>query len=614
MVKIKNSVNEIKKMGTFLLKAIRLLWDSSKISFIVTLIITIINGVIIPLNLVISKYLIDSVVAALANANNHKYYNVVFLWLGIEFAITVFSQLIQRVNTYYSVIQVRTLNNHICKLIVKKSNELDLSFFENNDFYNKIEKANDQAAYSAMAIINALMEVIKNFTILVGSIAIVIQLSPFMLLLCLLTSIPMFILNLKISEFKYSVYSKRIEKTRFAQHLQKLMLHYNSVKEIKLSRLGKYFENLILSIYKENLDKDKSVEKKRFGRLSLADCLSVIITYCYKFYIVILTISKGLTIGSMNMYVTAITNVDNSIKSTLNNMAELYSNNLYIENLFYVLDLKPIIVAKEVPKILKNSITDCIEFRNVSFKYPESNKYVLKNVSFKIKANQNCALVGLNGCGKTTLIKLLARLYEPTEGGIFIDGININEFSLELLYKCINVVFQDFMKYPFTVKENIGFGNIENLGDMDRIELSAKKANAYEFIQSLKNKFDTKLEKLWSNGVELSLGQWQKLAISRAFMSNSSILILDEPTASVDAETEYELFKNFKELVGNRTSILISHRFSTVRMADLIIVLNEGTVIEKGTHNSLMLKEGLYSKLYNMQAEGYLDNSVDVVS
>lgn len=315
----------------------------------------------------------------------------------------------------------------------------------------------------------------------------------------------------------------------------------------------------------------------------------------------------------MNMYVTAVTNVDNSIKSTLNNMAQLYSNNLYIENLFYVLDLKPIILDKKEPKILKNGITNCIEFKNVSFKYPGTNKYVLKNVNFKLKVNQNCALVGLNGCGKTTVIKLLTRLYEPTEGGIFIDGININEFSLDSLYKCINVVFQDFMKYPFTVKENIGFGDIENLDDMDRIELSAKKANAYKFIQSLENKFDTRLEKLWSNGVELSLGQWQKLAISRAFMSNSSILILDEPTASVDAETEYELFKNFKELVGNQTSILISHRFSTVRMADLIIVLNEGAVIEKGTHKSLMLKKGLYSRLYNMQAEGYLDNSIDVI-
>ncbi|PJI07699.1 MULTISPECIES: ABC transporter ATP-binding protein [Clostridium] len=614
MVKIKKYINKTKKVVIFILKTIKLLWDSSKISLIITLLVAIINGVTSPLNLIISKYLIDSVVTVLGNPNNHKYYNVVFLWLGVEFAVAIFSQLVQRVNTYYSTIQVKIVNNHIVKLLLKKSNELDLSFFENSEFYNKIEKANNQSAYSAMAIINELMEVVKSFTTLVGSIAIVIQLSPIMLILCIVTSVPIFFLNVKISRFRYNVYSSRIEKTRFAQNLQKLMLHYNSVKEIKLSRLNKYFEKLILSIYKGNIDKDKSVEKQRLGYLGVADCLSVLISYGYKIYIIITTITRRLTIGSMNMYMSAVTSVDNSIKSTLDNVAELYSNNLYVENLFYVLDLKPIIVEKKEAKTFKNNIEDGIEFKNVSFKYPGTDKYVLKNVNFKIKANQNCALVGLNGCGKTTVIKLLSRLYEPTEGEICIDGINIKEFSLQSLYKCINVVFQDFMKYPFTVKENIGFGNIDELNNMEKIECAAKKSNAYNFIQLLKNKFDTKLEKLWSNGVELSLGQWQKLAISRAFMSDSALLILDEPTASVDAETEYELFKNFKELIGDRTSILISHRFSTVKMADLIIVLNEGTVVEQGTHNSLMLKNGLYSKLYNMQAKGYLDNSVDIVS
>ena len=204
-----------------------------------------------------------------------------------------------------------------------------------------------------MAISNSLMKVIKNFTIVLRSVAIVIQLNRFMLLLCLLTSIPMFILNLKISEFKYSVYSKRIEKSRFAQYLKNLMLNYNSVKEIKLSRLGKYFENLIFSVYKDNFDKDKYVEKNRLVRLSIVDCLSVLITYCYKLYVIIKTITKGLGIGSMNMYMPAITSLDDSIKNVLNNMSELYSNNLYIENLFYVLELKPIIVEKRNPKILR---------------------------------------------------------------------------------------------------------------------------------------------------------------------------------------------------------------------------------------------------------------------
>lgn len=594
--------NRVKEMRLFMLKTVKLLWKSSRISLIITLIINIFNGIINPLNLIISKYLIDSVIDTLSNKEN---YRCVIFWIIIEFASVILSKIIQRINAYYSIIQVKILNKYIADLIIKKSNELDLSFFENSEFYNKIEKVNKQSAFSAMAIMNSLMQIIKSFTTLIGSIVIVIQLSPIMFILCFVTSIPMFLINIKISDYKYNVFNEIIEKTRFAEHLQNLILNYNNIKEIKLYRLGKWFYNLILSIYEENLNKEKSVEKKRLFNLSLVDCFGEIISYLYKFYIIITTITNGLTIGSMNMYINSITNVDSSIKTVLDNISELYSSNLYIEDLFYVLELKPVIIEKENPKEFNKNTKNCIEFRNVSFKYPGTDKFVLKNVSFKINENQNCALVGLNGCGKTTITKLLVRLYEPTEGEILIGGININEFSLESIYKYINVVFQDFMKYPFTVRENIGFGNIEKIDDINAIEESAKKANAYDFIQELTDKFNTKLGKLWSDGKELSLGQWQKLAISRAFMGDTSILVLDEPTASVDAETEYEIFKSFKDLVGNKTSLLISHRFSTVRDSDKIILLNDGKVEEIGTHEELMNNNGLYFKLFNMQAEGY---------
>jgi ATP-binding cassette subfamily B protein/ATP-binding cassette subfamily C protein len=611
MLEIKSKINNIKRINGFILKTIKIIWNSSRLSFIATLLITFINGVILPINMIISKYLIDSVISTLSNKNMPKYRNEVFMWLFIEFSVTILSYLINRINTYFSDIQIKALNNHIAQLLIRKANELDLSYFENNDFYNKIEKANNQSAYSTMAIVNSLNEIVKNFSTLIGSIVIVIQLNPLMLMLCMLTSIPMFFINIKFSKMKYDIYSNRIEKTRFAEYLQKIMLNYNSIKEIKLNRLGLYFEKLILSTYRKNLDKDKAVGKKQLMSLSVTDLLSTIISYIYKFYVIFVTLSRGLTIGSMNMYISALTNVDSSIKNTLSNVSELYSNNLYIENLFYILDLQPIINDSPNPVLFKSIINDCIEFKNISFKYPKSNKYVLKNISFKIKANQTCAVVGLNGCGKTTLIKLLTRLYDPTEGEILIDGVNIKDYSLDSLYKYVNVVFQDFMKYPFTVRENIGFGDIENVNNINSIEAAARKSNAYDFIQNLDKKFDTKLEKLWSNGVELSLGQWQKLAISRAFMSDSAILILDEPTASVDAQSEYEIFNNFKELVGNRTSILISHRFSTVKMADLIIVLEDGKLVENGTHHSLILKKGLYYKLYTMQAEAYLDDTAE---
>lgn len=575
-----------KKLGSFLssskniIKTVKLLWKSSSLSFIATLIITVLNGIIVPINMVISKYLIDSVVNALKNKSPIDSLNKVLFWLVVEFGVIAFSYVIGRVNTYFSTIQSKCLNNSISELLIKKANELDLSYFENDEFYNKIEKANSQAVGTTIQIVNGLTQIVKNFTTLVGAIVIVFQLSPIILLLCIMTSIPMFIINIKIYKQKYNIYSKRIEKTRLAHYLQMVMMDYIPVKEIKLNRIGDWLEKIILSIYKDNLNQDKKIEKKQLLIMSIVDIFNTIISYGYKIYVIFITLTQRLSIGSMNMYISALTNLEDSVKNTLDNFALLYSNNLYIENLFYVLDLKPLILNNNSgKKEFINEIRDSIEFRNVSFKYPNSKKYALKNVSFKIEANQNCAIVGLNGCGKTTLIKLLTRLYDPTEGEIYIDNINIKEFNIESLYKGIGIVFQDFMKYPFDVKKNIGFGNIDNLDNFELIKTAAKKANAYTFIQGLSNKFDTKLQKMWSNGVDLSLGQWQKLAISRAFMSNACLLILDEPTASIDAKSEYELFKDFKELMGEGTSILISHRFSTVKMADKIIVLKDGTIL-----------------------------------
>ncbi|URZ17654.1 ABC transporter ATP-binding protein [Clostridium felsineum] len=610
-----------KKLGGFfsssknIIKTIKLLWESSKLSFIATLIITVLNGIIVPINMVISKYLIDSVVNALKNKNPIDSLSKVLFWLIVEFGVITFSYIISRINTYFSTIQSKCLNNSISELLIKKANELDLSYFENDEFYNKIEKANSQAVGTTIQIVNALTQIVKNFTTLVGAIVIVFQLSPIILLLCIMTSIPMFIINVKIYKQKYNIYSKRIEKTRLARYLQMVMMDYVPVKEIKLNRIGNWLEKIILSIYKENLNQDKKIEKKQLLIMSIVDIFNTIISYGYKVYVIFITLTQRLSIGSMNMYISALTNLEDSVKNTLENFASLYSNNLYIENLFYVLDLKPLILKNNSgKKEFKNDIRDSIEFRNVSFKYPNSKNYALKNVSFKIEANENCAIVGLNGCGKTTLIKLLTRLYDPTEGEIYIDDINIKEFNIESLYKGIGIVFQDFMKYPFDVKKNIGFGNIDNLDNFELIKTAAKKANAYTFIQGLSNKFDTKLQKMWSNGVDLSLGQWQKLAISRAFMSNACLLILDEPTASIDAKSEYELFKDFKKLMGKGTSILISHRFSTVKMSDKIIVLKDGEIIEQGNHDSLIKNDGLYAELYNMQADAYLvdeDKNID---
>ncbi|WP_376778048.1 ABC transporter ATP-binding protein [Inconstantimicrobium mannanitabidum] len=600
-------VNKVTEIAIKICRALKIVWKSSPFICIFSLINTILNGVMVSVTTIISKYFLDSITIVLTNSNTYEAKKHAFFWLILEFTVVIFSYILNRLNSYFADIQSKSLNIYISDILMKKTNELDLSYFENSEFYNKIEKASAESISSILSVTNSLMQFIQSIATLIGTAAIVLTLNPLILILCVLTTIPMFFVNIKISQMKYDVYNKRIEEVRFAHHLKFIATNCNSIKELRLNRLEGYFRSIIISILRKHLNQDKDVGKKQFIRLAIVDILSTIISYCYKFYVVILTIAKGLTIGSMNMYIQSLTSVENSIRSTLDNMASLYSNNLYMDNFFDVVDLKAQIADTDNSIELDNKGFASIEFKNVSFKYPSSKTYILKNINLTIKNNQTCAIVGLNGSGKTTLTKLLTRLYDPTEGEIYINGIDIKKYTLDSLYKNISVIFQDFMKYPFSIKDNIGFGNLDKINDIDLIKKCATKSNSYEFIDKLENKFDTQLQKMWSNGIDLSLGQWQKLAISRAFMSDSSILILDEPTASLDAEAEYEIFNNFKELIGTSTSVLISHRFSTVKMADIIYVLENGQITESGTHPDLMLNNGLYSRLYKMQAEAFTD-------
>ena len=561
--------------------------------------------------MVISKYFIDSVIYALAN----KYPGAIkqiLVWLLLQFAFAVLSKILSQLSEYFSNIQQKLLNNYITDLILEKANQLDISYFEDAEFYDKIEKGNTEFADRAITTLQTIVQMLKNITSLTGAIAIVFMLNPFIIIVSLLTTIPMFYTNLNISQKKYDIFNERVHEVRFAWCLQRDFISYNFIKEIKLNRLGNYFKDIILSIYNKHLKQDKAIGKKQIKYLTIIDIINNIVSYAFKFYIVYLTLMRGLTIGSMTMYIAALGNVDQSIRGILGSLAYIYSNSLYTDNLFSVLNLKSKIQSDANLQTFDNTIINSIEFRNVSFMYPNTEKYILRNVNLEIKAGQTCAVVGLNGSGKTTLIKLLVRLYDPCEGAIFIDGKDIREYNVETLYKSINIVFQDFIKYPFTVGQNIGFGNIDKINDLELIKYAAAKAGATEFIDNLSERYDTKLGKMWDGGVDLSLGQWQKLAISRAFMSDASILVLDEPTASLDAQSEYELFKNFRELAKNTTCILISHRFSTVKMADLICVIENGSVVECGNHSSLIQYDGLYAKLFNMQAEAYLSESKEI--
>jgi ATP-binding cassette subfamily B protein len=388
-------------------------------------------------------------------------------------------------------------------------------------------------------------------------------------------------------------------------YLERLLTNSESAKEVKLFGLGepllRRYHDLFWKFYAEDtaLAKRRSAISVGFGVLT---SLSYYVAYAW---IVFRTIIGAITLGSMTLYLTVFRQSQGTFQGMLQNMNALYESALFMSNLYGFLGLEPQMKTSGVPLKVPRPIARGIEFRNVSFRYPGRSEWALRNVSVAIGPGEKLALVGANGAGKTTFIKLLTRLYDPTEGQILLDGVDLREYDIDDLRLRIGVIFQDFVRYMMTAGENIGFGQIEALDDRPRIERAAEKGGADEVIATLPQGYDTMLGAWFERGRELSGGQWQKIALGRAFMRDAEVLVLDEPTSALDAEREYEIFQRFRRLTEGRIAILISHRFSTVRMADRIAVLEDGALIELGTHRELLEKDGVYARLFNMQAEGY---------
>jgi ATP-binding cassette subfamily B protein len=387
-------------------------------------------------------------------------------------------------------------------------------------------------------------------------------------------------------------------------YLEHLLTVDHSAKEIKLFGLGepllKRYQEFFWKFYREdtNLARRRSVISVLWGLLASASY------YGAYAWIVWRTVSGTITIGDMTFYLTLFRQSQATFQGIFYNTGQLYESGLFLQNLFGFLSLAPQMISGKGRKVPR-PITRGIEFRDVSFRYPDREEWALKDVNLTVLPGEKIALVGANGAGKTTLIKLLTRLYDPTEGQILLDGVDLREYDLDDLRECIGVIFQDFVRYQVSARENIGFGQIAELANEPRILSASERGGADEVIERLPKGYDTVLGRWFEKGAELSGGQWQKIALGRAFMRDSEVLVLDEPTAALDAEREYEIFQRFRELTAGRIAFLISHRFSTVRMADRIVVIEGGQLTELGTHHELLELDGTYARLFNMQAEGY---------
>ena len=498
-------------------------------------------------------------------------------------------------------------------IILEKANTLDLAFFENPEFYDKLRNASDQSSYQPTTIVSQTFGLVQTAVTLISMLAVLFHLAWWLAIIALIAPIPSFIASSRYGWRGYQLMRRQSPERRLMMYFNQIMTTDRYNKEIKLFSLGDYFITQFKQLANKFYEEKKSILVRRYMAGFLWTSATAVVNAGIYLYVAFQAVTRPavVSLGGLTLYTQAALQTGQSFQSLLNGISSTYENNLYVNTLFEFLEYQPALVSPEQPRPLTPDAEQPgldIEFRNVSFTYPDKDpetEAALRNVSFTVKAGESVALVGSNGAGKTTLVKLLTRLYDPDEGEILIGGHNIKEYDLQDLRKYIGVIFQDYATYYLSARENIGVGRIAEVENEGLIAAAAQKSGADRVIERLPEGYESVLGRWFEKGVQLSGGEWQKVALARAFIRDASILILDEPTSSLDAQAEYEVFARFRVLTRGKTAIFISHRFSTVRLADHIIVLEYGRIIEHGTHNELIQLDGRYAELFNLQAEAY---------
>ncbi len=604
--RIRNQVREFWEALRNTPQAYRLVWAASRRAALGGMGLTLIAAVLPAAQAWVGKLIIDAIVNAtrqgMAPGAGLRY---VAPFLALEFALLLISSITGQVRSLTDRILQSQLTNHVNSLIIHQAIRLDLRFFEDPVFYDMLQNARRQADVSALNIVNSMLQMVQQAITLVSLIFLLVRFSPWLAVIVFVSAIPAFLSQSQYAERAFRAVSRRAPEARLLNYLETLLTGNDTVKEIKLFGLGlpllKRYQELFVRFYLEDL----AIARRRTMAGLGWGMLSNLAYYGSYAWIVLRTVAGRITLGDMTMFLGIFRQSQNSIRALLDGLNRLYESNLYLDNLVDYLKLQPLLAAPAGGLPAPEPVRQGIEFRHVSFCYPGSDVFVLRDINLQIRPGERIALVGLNGAGKTTLIKLLTRLYDPTEGQILLDGADLREYDLTSLHQRFGVIFQDFVRYQFTVRENIGFGQVDALDDLARIMDAADRGGAGAIIEKMPQGYDTMLGRRWEKGHELSGGQWQKIALARAFMRKAEVMVLDEPTSALDAKAEYEVFRRFGELMEGRIAVLISHRFSTVRMADRIVVLSAGKIIELGSHAELMQLDGAYARLFNLQAEGY---------
>jgi ATP-binding cassette subfamily B protein len=579
-----------------------MVWDTSPPLVTATTALRLIRA-LLPLSMLwVSKLILDGVVAWIKRGNGDPAH----LWklVALELGLAVLSDLLGRANALADSLLGDRFTNRISVRLIEHATKLDLASFEDPVFYDKLERARRQTT-GRVGLLAAVLNVGQDTLSLISLSASLIVFSPWLMVLLVAAVIPSFLGETHFTTLAYSVLYRWTPQRRLLDYIRLLGASNQSAKEIKIFGLGTHLAERYREVSERIYEDNKTVAVKRSSVGFLLNLVSTGGYYGAYAVVLIRTLAGAISVGMFGFLTGAFSRSRMYIEKILQSFTDISDQALYLKDLFEFFEMEPAI--RSVPGALPapRPIRSGFEFRNVGFAYPGSDRMVVENINFRLDAEEKIALIGENGAGKTTLVKLLARLYDPTQGQILLDGVDVREYDVEDLRKEIGVIFQDYMRYELLAKENIGFGKIEDLGDQARIEVAARKSMAYQVIGKLPNGYDQMIGRRFDGGVDLSGGEWQKFALARAYMRDAQLLILDEPTATLDARAEYEVFRRFAELTKGRMAVLISHRFSTVRMADRILVLQNGRIHEQGTHKHLVDLGGQYAELFELQAAGY---------
>jgi ATP-binding cassette, subfamily B, bacterial len=577
-------------------------WESGRSVVVLGVAARVVASLLPPALFWVSKLIIDAIFRILTT---HQKAGPKLWWLvAVEFALAIIAGFIGRLIDYLDALLAGKYTHHVSIRVMQHAAGLDLLSYEDPVFYDRLERARVQATdrlYMIQAIGRLIQQAVTTITLSVT----IMLFSPWLLLLLVVGVIPAFVGE---THFAFLGYAKNFRQTPVKRQLDYLRILGGSkeaAKELKLFGLREFLTDRFRTLSSQVYEEDVSLARRKAVAGSFLSAIGTAGYYTAYVYAVWKTVTGVFSFGTLTLLANAIREASSNLQQTFSTLSTIADQALFLTDLLAFFEMKPTITSKPGALPVPRPIVRGFEFRNVSFRYPGSTRLVLRGFNFHLRPSERVALIGENGEGKTTIVKLLTRLYDPEEGQILLDGIDLRDYDLENLYREIGVIFQDFMRYEMTARENIAVGQIEQVANLPLLQHSARKSLADDVVRKLPLGYEQMLGRRFSGGVDLSGGEWQKLALARAYLRDAQVLVLDEPTSALDARSEYEVFQRFAELTAGKMALFISHRFSTVRMADRIVVLENGQIAEEGDHDALTRRGGRYAEMFELQAANY---------